>query len=53
MIEVDERIRGPELRAQLLASNQFSRSLKQSRQQFKRLFLEPYLLSSLAQLPGV
>ena len=53
MIEVDERVPWPELAAQFLASNQFSRSFKQGRQQLKRLFLEPYLLSSLAQLPCV
>ena len=47
------RVRWPELAAQFLASNQFSRSFKQGRQQLKRLLLEPYLLSSLAQLPGV
>ena len=42
-----------ELATQFLASNEFSRSFKQGRQQLKRLFLEPYLLSPLAQLPGV
>jgi hypothetical protein len=53
MIEVNERVRWPELAAQFLASNQFSRSFKERRQQLKRLFLELYLLSPLAQLPGV
>ena len=53
MIEIDECVRCPELATQFLASNEFSRSFKQGRQQLKRLFLEPYLLSPLAQLPGV
>ena len=53
MIEVDESVRRPELAAQFLAGNQFSRSFKQRRQDLQRLFLEPYLLSSLAQLPGL
>jgi hypothetical protein len=53
VIEVDEGVRWPERGAQFLASNQFSRSFKQSRQQLKRLFLEPYPLPPLAQFPGV
>ena len=53
MIEVDEGVRWPELAAQLLASNEFSRSFQQSHQQLQGLFLEPYLLSLLAQFPGV
>jgi hypothetical protein len=52
MIEVDERVHRPELAAQLLSSNQFSRSFKQRREQLKRLFLELYLLAPLAQFPG-
>jgi hypothetical protein len=53
MIEVDEGIRRPELAAQFLSSNQFSWSFKQRRQHLKGLFLELYLLSPLAQFPGV
>jgi hypothetical protein len=53
VIEVHERICWPELAAQFLSSNQFSRSFKQRSQQLKRLFLQLYLLSPLAQFPGV
>ena len=41
------------LAAQFLSGNHFSRSFKQRRQNLKRLFLELYLLSPLAQFPGV
>ncbi|MGC2196463.1 MAG: hypothetical protein WA628_17450 [Terriglobales bacterium] len=53
MIEVDEGVRGPELAAQFLSSDQFSRSFEQRPQNLQGLFLELYLLSSLAQFPGV
>jgi hypothetical protein len=53
VIEVDEGIRRPELAAQFLASNQFSRSFKQSRQYLQRLFLEFYLLTPLAEFTCV
>jgi hypothetical protein len=53
MIEVDEGVRWPELAAQFLSGNQFSRSFKQRRQNLQWLFLELYLLSPLAQFPGV
>jgi len=48
MIEVDEGVHWPEFAAQFLSRNQFSRPFKQRRQHLKRLFLELYLLSSLA-----
>jgi hypothetical protein len=51
MIEVDESVRRPELAAQFLSGDDFSRLLKQRHQQLKRLFLELYLLSPLAQFP--
>jgi hypothetical protein len=41
------------LAAQFLSGNQFSRSFKQRRQNLQWLFLELYLLSPLAQFPGV
>ena len=53
MIEVDECVRRPELAAQFLSGNDLSRSFKQRRQHLKRLFLELYLLSPLAQFPGL
>jgi hypothetical protein len=53
MIEIDEGVRWPELAAQFLSCNQFSRSFKQRRQQLKWLFLELYLLPPLPQFPGV
>src|ERR1700687_2210750 len=53
MIEVDEGVRRPELAAQFLSGNHFSRSFKQRRQNLQRLFLELYSLSPLAQFPGV
>jgi hypothetical protein len=48
MIEVDEGVRRPELAAQFLSGNYFSRSFKQRRQNLQWLFLELYLLSPLA-----
>jgi hypothetical protein len=51
MIEVDEGVRRPELAAQFLSGDDLSRLLKQRHQQLKRLFLELYLLSPLAQFP--
>ena len=53
VIEVDEGVRRPELAAQFLSGNHFSRPFKQRRQHLQRLFLELYLLSPLAQFPGV
>jgi hypothetical protein len=53
MIEVYEGVRRPELAAQFLSGDNFSRPLKQRRQHLKGLFLEPYLFSPLAQFPGV
>jgi hypothetical protein len=53
MVEVDERVRWPELAAQFLSSNQLSRPFKQRRQQLKRLFLEFDFLSPLAQFSGL
>ncbi len=48
MIEVDEGVLWPELAAQFLSGNHFSRSFKQRRQNLQWLFLELYLLSPLA-----
>ncbi len=53
MIEIDEGVRRPELAAQFLSGDKFSRAFKQRRQHLKRLFLELYLLSPLAEFPGV
>ena len=53
MVEVDEGVRRPKLAAQFLSGNQFSRSFQQRRQYLQRLILELYLLSPLAQFPGV
>jgi len=53
MIKIDEDIRRPELGAQFLSCNQFSRSFKQRGQHLQRLFLKLYPLSPLAQFPGV
>jgi hypothetical protein len=53
VIKVDKGVRRPELAAQLLSRNQFSRPFQQSRQHLKGLFLESYLLTALPQLPGV
>jgi hypothetical protein len=52
MIEVNERVRWPELAAQFLSSDYFARPFKQRRQYLKRLFLELYLLSLPAQFAG-
>jgi hypothetical protein len=52
VIEVDERVRRPELAPQFLSGNDFSRLFKQRGQHLKWLFLEFYLLSALAQLSG-
>ena len=53
MIEVDEGVCRPESAAQLLSGNHFPRSFKQRCQDLKRLFLELYFLSPLAQFSGV
>jgi hypothetical protein len=53
MIEVDEGFREPEFAAQFLSGNHFSRSFQQRRQHLQRLFLELYLLSPVAQFPGL
>lgn len=53
MIEINEGVRRPKSVAQFLPGNQFSRPFKECRQNLKRLFLELYLLSPLAQFPGV
>jgi hypothetical protein len=51
MIEVDERVDRPELAAQFLSTNDFPWSFKQRDQHLKRLFLQSYPLSPLAQFP--
>jgi hypothetical protein len=53
MIEVNEGVRRPEFIAQLFSSNQLSRPFQERRQYLKGLFLQFYLLSPLAQFPGV
>ena len=53
MIEVDEGVCRPEFAAQLLTANHLPRPFKQRRQDLKRLFLELYFLSPLAQFSGV
>ena len=53
MIKVDKGVRRPELIAQFLSGNQFSRMFQQSGQHLKRLFLELYFLSPLAEFPGL
>ena len=53
MIEVDEGVRRPESAAQFLSGDNSSRPFKQRGQYLKGLFLELYLLSPLAQFPGV
>jgi len=53
MIEVDKGVCRPEFIAQFLSCNQLSRTLKQSGQHLKRLFLELYFLSPVAEFPGL
>ena len=53
VIEVNEGVRRPESAAQFLSGNHFPRSFKQRCQYLKGLFLELYLLSPLAQFPGL
>ena len=53
MIEANEGVRRPEFIAQFLSSNQLSRPFQERRQYLKGLFLQFYLLSPLAQFPGV
>jgi hypothetical protein len=53
MIEVNEGVRRPEFIAQFLSSNELSRPFQERRQYLKGLFLQFYLLSPLAQFPGV
>jgi hypothetical protein len=53
MIEVNKGVRRPEFVAQFLSSNQLSRPFQERRQYLKGLFLQFYLLSPLAQFPGV
>ena len=48
MIEVDERVRRPELDAQFLSAYHFSRSLQQGNQELKWLLLEFHLVTLLA-----
>lgn len=49
--EIESFLR-PELIAQFLSSNHFSRAFQQSGQDLKRLFLERYSLPGVAQFPG-
>ena|SRR5215831_11326963 len=53
VIEVDERIHGPELGTQLIASNKFPWSLEQRSQHLKGLLLKSYFVSPLAQFSGL
>jgi hypothetical protein len=49
MIEVDEGVRRPELAAQFLSGDDFSRPFNQRGQHLKGLFLDLYSLPPLAQ----
>jgi hypothetical protein len=53
MIEIDKGVRWPKFAAQFLSGNHFPWPFKQRGQHLQRLFLEPYLLSPLAQFSGV
>jgi hypothetical protein len=52
MLEVDERIGGPQPVAQLVARHEFARPFYQGRQQVKRLLLEVQPNAGAAQLAG-
>src|SRR5205809_7946068 len=52
VVEVDERIRWPELVPQLLSGHHLARTLQEQGQQAKRLILQTDLQSLPAQLPG-
>ena len=52
VVEVNERIRGPELVPQLFSAHHLARALQEQGQQSKRLILEPDLDSLPAQLAG-
>src|SRR6266705_3785162 len=52
VVEVDERIRGPELVPQLLSGHHLARTLQEQGQQAKRLILQTDPQSLPAQLPG-
>ena len=52
VVEVDERVRGPELVPQLLSGHHLARPLQEQGQQAKRLILQTDLQSLPAQLPG-
>ena len=51
VVEVDERVRRPELVPQLLSGHHLARALQEQDQQAKRLILQPDLQSLPAQLP--
>src|SRR5438034_2270355 len=52
VVEVDERVRGPELVPQLLSGHHLARTLQEQGQQAKRLILQTDLASLPAQLSG-
>jgi hypothetical protein len=52
VVEVDERIRWPELVPQLLSGHHLARPLQEQGQQAKGLILQTDLQSLPAQLPG-